>query len=920
MFTLGALSFVAPIALLGLAVLPILWWLLRVIPPAPRRVRFPAIRLVMRLVNPEESSAKTPLWLTLLRLALLTLIILGAAHPILNADNQIAKDGPLILIVDDGWASAKNWNKRQTAIANLMDQAERQGRAVAVVTTAPNSADQTRAMESLMTADAARQLLGALQPKPWPVNRIATISILSELKVEGSPQIVWLSNGLNDKSDGSDVAEFVSILQKFGPLTVLSDTPGALPPLLMPPVSERDGLTISARRVVAGGAASLSIRVRGDDGKVLTRKPLKFEAGKTTGKLKLTLATEIRNKVTTIEIENLASAGSTVLVDERWRRRPVGLVSIQKRSASQPLLDNLFYLDKALDPFTEVRIGTMDELFSREIAMLVLADPGKMTTQQNDRLLRWIKLGGVALRFAGPRLAADENPVLPVRLRRGSRDLGGALSWSKPAALAAFSENSPFAGLVIPKDVRIRRQVLAQPTVDLPQKTWASLTDGTPLVTAEKRGDGWLVFVHTTASPDWSNLPLSGLFVGMLQNLVQLSRGVVGETGERVLKPIQSIDGFGRLTDPRPGALAMKSSEFLSGKVGPQHPPGFYGNETARRAFNLSPLITHLTPFGEFASGVTRGTYQDSREQDFRGALLLAALALALIDIIASFVLRGFFTFAKLNKATAATAFALILAPLFMSTAHTQTYVQEAQVKRNDTREFAPALNIRFAYVKTGDSQIDNTSRAGLIGLAFIANRRTAAEMGSPVAIDPATSELSYYPMIYWPITEGAAVIDPATAARLNRYIKGGGTIFFDTRDASGSGIGADRLEEIARHLDVPPMTAISSDHVLTKAYYLLREFPGRWSGGRLWVQKSASQAAERANDGVSSIIVGGHDWAGAWAIDDARKPMFPVVPGGERQREMAYRFGINLIMYVLTGNYKADQVHLPAILERLGQ
>ena len=82
--------------------------------------------------------------------------------------------------------------------------------------------------------------------------------------------------------------------------------------------------------------------------------------------------------------------------------------------------------------------------------------------------------------------------------------------------------------------MRVRRQVLAQPSVDLPEKTGAQLTDGTPLVTAEKRGSGWLVFFHITASPSWSNLPLSGLFVGMLQNLVQLSRGIVGETGERI--------------------------------------------------------------------------------------------------------------------------------------------------------------------------------------------------------------------------------------------------------------------------------------------------------------------------------------------------------------------------------------------------
>ena len=81
MFSLGALSFAAPVALLALAAVPVLWWLLRVIPPAPKRVRFPAIRLIMRLVNPEESSAKTPLWLTLLRMALILLVIVGRGTP-----------------------------------------------------------------------------------------------------------------------------------------------------------------------------------------------------------------------------------------------------------------------------------------------------------------------------------------------------------------------------------------------------------------------------------------------------------------------------------------------------------------------------------------------------------------------------------------------------------------------------------------------------------------------------------------------------------------------------------------------------------------------------------------------------------------------------------------------------------------------
>ena len=109
---------------------------------------------------------------------------------------------------------------------------------------------------------------------------------------------------------------------------------------------------------------------------------------------------------------------------------------------------------------------------------------------------------------------------------------------------------------------------------------------------------------------------------------------------------------------------------------------------------------------------------------------------------------------------------------------------------------------------------------------------------------------------------------------------------------------------------------SLPPEHVLTKAFYLLQDFPGRYAGGQLWVE----QAESRVNDGVSSLIIGGSDWAGAWAVDDSGRAMFPVIPGGEGQREMAYRFGVNLVMYALTGNYKADQVHVPAILERLGQ
>ncbi|MEO1505196.1 MAG: DUF4159 domain-containing protein, partial [Pseudomonadota bacterium] len=111
---------------------------------------------------------------------------------------------------------------------------------------------------------------------------------------------------------------------------------------------------------------------------------------------------------------------------------------------------------------------------------------------------------------------------------------------------------------------------------------------------------------------------------------------------------------------------------------------------------------------------------------------------------------------------------------------------------------------------------------------------------------------------------------------------------------------------------------------VLTRSFYLIDALPGRWYGGPVWVEAAPQggedgQTVVNANDGVSPVIIGGHDWAGAWALDEQGAPLFPMGRGGERQREIAYRFGVNAAMYAFTGNYKSDQVHLPALLERLG-
>src|SRR5215467_14268171 len=193
------------------------------------------------------------------------------------------------------------------------------------------------------------------------------------------------------------------------------------------------------------------------------------------------------------------------------------------------------------------------------LPMIVLADVGTIAGDAHDRLIRWIDDGGVLVRFAGPRLAAAaDDDLVPVRLRRGGRILGGSLSWEQPQQLSGFSRESPFNGMTVPNDVMVTRQVLAEPDSGLSERTWATLVDGTPLVTAVRRGKGLLVLFHVTGDTRWSNLPLSGVFVDMLRHIVELAgasataeTGVTGSRAQRdVVPPSRVLDGFGTFVPP----------------------------------------------------------------------------------------------------------------------------------------------------------------------------------------------------------------------------------------------------------------------------------------------------------------------------------------------------------------------------------
>jgi hypothetical protein len=912
MLSLGALAFASPWLLLGLAVLPVLWWLLRVTPPAPRRIRFPALRLLLGLTPKEETPAKTPLWLILMRMVLTALVIFALAQPLLNPSATLAGKGPLVLAVDNGWTAARHWDERRAVLDQLFDQAEREGRRVVLFGTAlPPGQGAPPALSVLRPSD-ARGEAAKLAPEPWPEDRKAALERLAKLDLGGGASIVWLSDGIDEGA----AQDFAAGLQRFGSLRVLADPTTELPRLLAPADTDEADLTATVRRADSSVPERVFVRAVGDDGRLLARQEVTMAAGVDRVVAHLAMPSELRNRAAAIQIEGEASAGAVLLLDERWRRRPVGVVAPQRGSAAQPLLSGAYYLERALSPFSEVRRGDVPTLLKGDIAVLALPDVPPAGAAEKAAIFKWMEGGGVVLRFAGPNLAEQaSDDLLPVTLRRGGRTLGGALSWEKPARLAPFAADSPFAGLQIPADVTVSRQVLAEPTIDLGSKTWARLTDGTPLVTAAKRGKGWLVLVHTTADPEWSNLPISGLFVEMLRRVVAMSQGVSGSK-DVALPPVETLDGFGRLQSAPPTATTIAAGAFANTIASPAHPPGFYGTPDARRALNLAGAVTHFAALPALPASVARETYQRrSNEVDFRPWLLGAALALALIDLAIAYALRGLLPSLPRRRSVGAGVGAVVALLLLGSAAEAQGQAPD------DSFAIEATSQLHLAYVRTGLPDVDAESRAGLAGLSEILNRRTAAEVATPMEVDVEHDELIFFPLLYWPVADGQTLPSAQAIERVNRYLATGGTILFDTRDAGertafSSTAAQQRLRRLAAGLNIPPLVPVPPDHVLTKSFYLMQEFPGRWSGGTLWVEP----VDDRVNDGVSSVIVGSNDYAGAWAMDDHHQPLYPVVPGGEPQREQAYRFGVNLVMYALTGNYKTDQVHVPAILERLGQ
>ncbi|MCA3564083.1 MAG: DUF4159 domain-containing protein [Methylocystis sp.] len=941
------LAFMIPAMLAALAALPVLYWLLRLTPPPPSTAVLPTLAIVRDMERKDETPAHTPWWLLLLRLLVAALVILAMAGPLWNPDTDArAGRGPLLVVMDNSWSAAPDWQSRAERAQALIETAGGAGRPVALRATSDDPVD-------IVPGSAARVLdqLRGLSPVPYSVDRKRhEASILAFLERQPEGSLIWITD-LVSALDDRDALATVAARAGDRMVTLAPGHPAAL--ALAGPANTPEAMNVRVLRATDAALAAGTLRATDVRGRAIAEARFQFppSAREVTARFETPL--EIRNDISRIDIVEQASSGAVQLLDGRNKRRRVGVISGESPDTAQPLLSPSYFVTRALGPFADVREaqrGSADpyvRLLEDGVGVLVLTDVGALSGATLNRLQEFVENGGVLIRFASRRVAAPTDALMPVRLRRNERVMGGALSWDTPKKLASFAASGPFDGMRVPDDVTVSQQILAEPDAALSDKTWAALEDGTPLITGERRGKGVIALFHVTADSGWSSLPLSLAFVETLRRLTGLSAigGEAQEVGsaadasrrdEALLAPLRNLDAFGVFRSPAPTAEPVRRNHQEPASA--RHPPGFYGAAESPLSVNVMAANAELLPID--TAGLTVRPLLARQALDLRPHLLTLALLLFFVDALLSLWLSGAFARLRLRSAAAALAAGVALAAIGSpSPAEAQTAAPAPPAAARPDRipsfradDIEAALTTRLAYVITGDREVDEISRQGLQGLTRALASRTALEPGEPIGVDLARDELVFYPLLYWPMAPSRPMPSEAAIRKIDAFMKGGGTIIFDTRDAlnnrGGNSVTPETqyMRRILASIDVPDLEPVPKDHVVTKTFYILENFVGRYAAGRTWIevlQRNQEQDRTRpaqAGDRVSPIIITGNDLAAAWAVDRLGQPRFPLVPGDPRQREFAIRGGINIVMYALTGNYKADQVHVPALLERLGQ
>ncbi len=894
----SALTFLNPWFLFAFLAVPLLILLLRVIPPPPKQVTLATARFLEKLVTQKRTSHKTPWWLLVLRTLILFFIILAFAHPVMRKDTSAQLTKPVLLIIDNSWSAAQNWEQLILKATHTLRDAQSADLTVRLALTAPLPGQEKPLLKSADNPATLKSFINGLTPEAWQ-GKDGSLAQILDGENDENMDVVWLSSGLT--SNGS--RQLYNEVSDYASLKIYHPNDAALPLVLS---NEKD--TISSHNYLISRAVpsqinqAITLLGQNKNNTVLEQNSLSFSGNALTVEFEHITEKSVRSEK--LRVAGQTTAASVLLLGKGGEKPYVGIATSDAEESDSTFTDSEYYLTRALQPFAKVTVGTPQTLLEeKNLSVLILPDISTLPIEQLDKLEKWINKGGLLLRFGGPSTAQIDQLPTAVPMQKGERALGGDLTWEQTQTLAEFSESSPFYGLELSDNITLKKHLLAKPEETKPENIWASLSDGIPFVTAAKYNRGLVVYIHTTADPSWSDFPLTGMYIEILKKIISMSDRPAeafqqSAKGNVFLSPVLVLNAKGELVKPSPLFKSFSIAEQDTIEPNSLNPPGIYSYKGLNKALNLGNTIGQIEPTTTLNGNESLFSILDgNNERDFKPLLLKIALLLFFVDwAVMLYLMRLSDNLKSLFARYKRQFSSLIILSFLCFIPANISYAQN-----NDINNIS---NMHLAYFKTGNAFLDNKSRNGLTQLQNTLIARTSVEPYGVMPLDIENDTLLFYPFIYWYVTVEQQSLSEKAKTKLQSYIENGGLVIVDLGTPAAVQSGSSETEfflSLVDGINLPPLQQISDNHPLRRSFYLLDKLHGRYDSPNVW----ASYDPDNLENSVAGLIIGGNDWAGAWASGT---------------NEMANRTGINLTMYALTGNYKSDQLHLPFILERLGQ
>ena len=890
------INFINPSALLGFILVPVLFIILKSFPPKPSRITFSSLFIIKKIKIDNSKILKYPIWLLLFRILILALVIAFFSEPYFKnksfTNNQYKN---YIIFLDSGWSASSKWGSYKNVILDIASEAEKNKSKLYLINTSRFERDD---LKFFYKKENLAIYLNKLKPEPLQIKRINKNDLLF-LKNKYSNLNTFALFSKFDSKDIEEQNKYLSSIKKIFPDVKIISPQNSITIIDKVDV-KNEAIFIKLKRFGdLNTTKKIKINILGNNNEIFYNKIYKIPAGRNFIEIKEDLPIDLINRTHKIKLINESHAASVFYFDDANKQKRIAIVSDNSESNKNPLLSPNYYIKKALLDYKLI-FGTLEEILTKNPNLIICSEDVKINDEYTEKINSWIEKGGILIRFSGPKSKKTNLFLSDKNIQKSIRTIGGDLSLSKKVSIKDFSKTNIFYGINTKNKIKFKKQLILYETENI--KTLIFLNDNTPLISAKDKKKGKIILFHVTANNDWSDLPFSSLFKDILNRILLFSETPSFEISSP-LKISKKIDQNGNLSSPDKIVYYNPLSDLKENYPNKKIPPGIYENNTISYAINLSGRL-NLEPFYNNIDKqyqITNSYKNDSVE--LKKYILNLIVLFFLLDVFISILIKN-----NLNPFQIKYISKYFTLVIFIS------MLLEKNVASNELTN-----NIYFAYVSSKNLEVDEIVFKGLSALKAKVSERTAVEISGVRKINLKQDDIFYYPLIYWPFAEPMEKLDKKTKIKLKNYFDNGGVIFFDffsnnRKIISTSSQELTDIRSFLSFLDINELKQLSKNHTLTKSFYLLKNFPGRWNNKILLLDNKDLEI----KDGVSSVILGFNSWASAWALDKNNYPLFPLAPSGEKQRELAYRFGINVLIYSLTGNYKSDQVHSKSILKRL--